>query len=527
MPPLSLKQSMELAGRCLLAWLDPSHGYLPTGGWLVSHDTGRWWDAMLRLEAAIGFPIPGELEGAMLRNFARLTDNPDRLLLIPREGAGGMQPTFELHSLREGLLACWALCRYRSSAWAADVGRAMVKTIDRCLTPEATWDLDRFLYPAYAGVRPPGAETLEAGGDMTGSSGRCIEALVLFHETTGDPLALSLASRFVEYHLRHSVDLDGGIPEHLRSPANSGHTHSYLGTLRGILLYGLFTGETEPVERVGRAYSVAVPALVHESGWAAHDLGKLRFPDATGNPVGENASTGDAAQIGLWLATRTGFSEGFADVERLVRARLLPAQIVPEDGVTDPRKLGGWGVHGLPHARKGSILDVAAAVLHSLTDIWGSVCVWTPQNIRVNLHFDYSDDQVRVTHQRASGTTGTATTIVKAQDDCNLSVRLPPWAAREELRFTVDGRPVKPWRVGGYAFFRRARLPGKERSTRAVSVEFPLASRETVETLPNGDTCRFGWHGDEIAWTDPNPGPLPYYGSAPRALGFDTPPEVR
>lgn len=518
---------MELAGRCLIAWLDPSQGHLPTGGWLVSHDTGRWWDAMLRLEAATGFAIPGDLEGAMLRNLAVLTDNPDRLLLIPRQGAGGRQPAFELHSLREGLLACWALCRYRSSAWAADLGRAMIRTMDRCLTPEATWSLDRFLYPAYAGVQCPGAETLEAGGDFTGSSGRCIEALVLFHETTGDPLALSLASRFVEYHLRRSIEVDGSIPESLKSPGNQGHTHSYLGMLRGVLLYGLLTGEAEPLRRVSRAYSVAVPALVRESGWAAHDLGCLRFPDETGNPVGESASTGDAAQLGLWLATRTGFVDGFADVERLVRARLLPAQIVAEDGVADPRKLGGFGVHGLPHARKGAILDVTAAVLHTLTDVWGAICVSTPQNIRVNLHFDYADRNVRVSHQRAPGSAGSATTIIKAQDDCNLSVRLPTWAAREDLRFTVDGRPAKPWRVGGYAFFRRARLPGRERSTRTVSIEFPLSSRETEETLPNGETYRFRWHGDEIAWVDPNPGPLPFYPTRPppeeHACAFDTP----
>ena len=512
---MTLKESMELAGRCLLAWLDPAHDHLPTGGWLVSHDTGRWWDAMLRLEAATGFSIPGDLEGAMLRNLARLTDNPDRLLLVPREGAGGRAPMFELHSLREGMLACWSLCRYRSSAWAADLGHEMLETMERCLSPQGTWDLGRFRYPGYAGVEPPPRETPEAGGDMTASSGRCIEALVRFYETTGDPLALSLASRFVEYHLRHSIEEDGSIPEHIRSPTNPGHTHSYLGTLRGILLYGMLTGEAEPARRVGRAYSVAVPSLVRESGWAAHDLGKLRFPDATGNPVGENASTGDAAQLGLWLATRSGFADGFADVERLVRARLLPAQITPEDGVAEARRLGGWGVHGLPHARKGSILDVTAAVLHTLTDIWGAICVATPQSIRVNLHVDYADDLIRMTHQQAPGAAGTATTVIRAPDDRNLSVRVPRWVAPEEIRLSVNGRELEPRLIGGYALFWRARPPGRERAMRAVTIEYPLSSRETEERMPNGETYRFSWHGDEIAGVDPNPGPLPFYPSLP------------
>ena len=48
---------------------------MPTGGYEVAHDTGRWWDAMLRLEEAIGFIIPDELEEALLRNLKTLTES--------------------------------------------------------------------------------------------------------------------------------------------------------------------------------------------------------------------------------------------------------------------------------------------------------------------------------------------------------------------------------------------------------------------------------------------------------------------
>ena len=107
---MNLMPVMELGGRSLLRWLDPDHGRLPTGGWLESHDTGRWWDAMLRLEHATGFVIPPDLESAMLRNLQRLTDNPDHLLFIP-PGLACRAPRFELHSLRECLLAFSALVR--------------------------------------------------------------------------------------------------------------------------------------------------------------------------------------------------------------------------------------------------------------------------------------------------------------------------------------------------------------------------------------------------------------------------------
>ena len=46
---MELRKSMVLGGECLLRWLDPERDYLPYGTW-ITHNVGRWWDAMLRLE---------------------------------------------------------------------------------------------------------------------------------------------------------------------------------------------------------------------------------------------------------------------------------------------------------------------------------------------------------------------------------------------------------------------------------------------------------------------------------------------
>ena len=79
---LALKDSMNLAGSNLIHTLAPENSYLPI--WSVTierdmrawseanwpaHNIGRWWDAMLRLEAATGFAIPAELEGAIERQI--------------------------------------------------------------------------------------------------------------------------------------------------------------------------------------------------------------------------------------------------------------------------------------------------------------------------------------------------------------------------------------------------------------------------------------------------------------------------
>lgn len=501
---MTLKESMDLAGRSLLAWLDPAHDHLPTGGRQAAQDTGRWWEAMLRLEAATRFPIPGDLEGAMLANLSRLTANPDRLLLAPRGGAGGQTPVLDLYSLREGLMACWALCRSRSNAWAAALGHEMVRTLDRCLTPGGVWDLDRFQYHARAGLPAP-RESYQAGSGILRSTGRVLEALVAFHEVTGDPQAISLASRLAEYHLEHTIQPDGSVPEGVRGSAESIETHAYLGTLRGVLTFGVVTGEREHVRRISRAYSVALPEMVRESGWAARVLA------GTDSPASDCAATAEAVLLALELASRGGYSDGYADVERLVRARLLPAQIGAHDGAADPRELGGWGIPGLPHAGKTSSLETTAAVLHALTEVWKVVAISTPQSVRVNLHLDYADDVVRMTHQRAEGEGGTATTVILCPDDRNLSIRVPMWAQTDRTQFSVDGSTVRPRQIAGYALIPRARSPGRDRATRVVTVEMPLRSRTTTETLPGGEVYQLGWKGDEIVWIDPNPGERRYY----------------
>ena len=56
-----------MAGNSLLTLLDPEKDLMPTGGYEVAHDLGRWWDAVLRLEETIDFVIPAELEAASLR----------------------------------------------------------------------------------------------------------------------------------------------------------------------------------------------------------------------------------------------------------------------------------------------------------------------------------------------------------------------------------------------------------------------------------------------------------------------------
>ncbi len=318
---LTLEQSLRLAGQNLLGILNPEDNYLPywqlavgpdykasLNRWWPAHNIGRWWDAMLRLEEAIGFKIPKAIETAMVKNVRRFFDNPDHISLDPNPGSANDGPQWDLHSLREGMLALNALTRWRKDDWAAAMGRKMIESIDGKLRDDGSWDLEKF-----DACRKRGKAVIH-NTDPCDTHGRLLEALIWFFETTSDPAALRLADRIARFHLTKTTQADGAI----NPTAKADHTHSYLGTLRGLLLYGRLTRQHQYIDRVKAAYGVTVPRFVHESGYTSHNMVHESF--------GETTSPGDAAQLALWLY-QAGYAEFLDDAERLVRARILPSQI--------------------------------------------------------------------------------------------------------------------------------------------------------------------------------------------------------
>lgn len=102
---------------CLPYWeqlVDQNYGSAMSFGW-PAHNLGRWWDASLRLQASTDYAIPAAVEEAMLTNLQNFFNNANHFIMSP---AGKPGDFFELHSLREGLLALNAFVRYRTNAWS-------------------------------------------------------------------------------------------------------------------------------------------------------------------------------------------------------------------------------------------------------------------------------------------------------------------------------------------------------------------------------------------------------------------------
>ena len=166
----------------------------------------------------------------------------------------------------------------------------------------------------------------------------------------------------------------------------------------------LCTAQQEYVDAIARTYRQGLfGAVVSYSGWTPHDLGKPRFPDDRGDPIGEHASCADVAELALWLAMQAGQTDLLDDVERLLRARILPSQIIDP---SQPRQHGGWGAYAHGFGR-GCILDVFAAVLSVLIEVHrAAVSRSTDGVVSVNLTFSIQTPLASV--EAVRGARGTA-----------------------------------------------------------------------------------------------------------------------
>jgi len=502
---------MELAGQNMVASLLPGEEFLPV--WNVgikpdmtmvindipgtktgsTHDIGRWWDAMLRLEAATGFTWPQEVEDAMLAHFKGRLSRP---LGLAGNSASCDDRKVDYHSQREILLSLAALVTRRQSEWAAEAGSRLVRTLDRFILPGGQWDLTA-MGIGDTPTKPPDVRAVY-------THGRMIEGLLAFYQATYDAAALDLAGRLADWHFTASTRPGGAGVEREYYPDL--HTHSLLGTYRGLLQYGILTRQAHFVERVAQTYNVTVRQHIKLSGFVSHDWGKDR--------LGETSSPGDAAQLALWLAQQ-GHSEFLDDAERMVRARILPSQITEPLGVrfadgdapakTDPESLvlGAFGgVHLHPHGGKRPTPDVTAADLHTLCDIHDKIIELTDNELRVNFHFDHKANGVEI----ACRVEGTQRELeVRSQSRRNVFVRIPRWVDQETVSVSVNGKDAPLLMAGDYACI----SGGPDGNLRAV-VKMDLPVRR-INEWTNDTDYEFTWLGDTVQGITPNDPLLPFY----------------
>jgi hypothetical protein len=505
---MNLARHLDLAGRNLIGCLSPERNYLPYWHMAVwpdrtaeyqfrrhctGHNVGRWWNSMLRLEAETGFEITAPIETAMVENTIRLCDNPLRILLD--EPSPDDPATWYIHSFRETMLALGLLVSRRGSDAARKLGLHAISRMR-----EASRDLDRWDLSRCGG--PPSAGTAGRGDEPCYTHGRAIEGLLCFHDATASPESLEEAERLASYHFEHDVRRDGTL-----APGAGHHTHSYLNTLRGLLLLALRHDDAGQLEALRATYANAVSSMITPSGFVTHDIG-----DRAVGSGGDIASAGDIAHLALLLYDRYGEPAYLDDAERIVRARLAPAQVVEPMPVRPRRSGSDDAVRDLSHRFVGAIggsvghvrgqtcvTDFTAAALHTLIELSRRAVDVNGRTVRVNFHFDARREGVEVRCAREA----TKSRIdVRAGVGKELLIRIPGWALHDSVLLEVDGNSRRPVISDGFV-----RIPPSPASPSRVRVEFALprwtGEEEWREPEATADKLTFTWRGDEIERVDP------------------------
>ena len=522
---LTLPESMRLGGQNCLAALAAEDEFLPIwsviirpdrsaicGKGCVQHNICRWWDAVLRLEAATGFEIPEFLESAMKKHLRVCFEN--KLDLVCEHPAfDAKHPHFiDIHTQREGFLALAMLIRYRNDDWARKMGRKMVRSLNRFLRDDGLLDYDLF----YEVGAKPGEEKISPdwfttdSARMVVSTGRMIEGLTELYLASGDDAALCLACRLAAWHLERSTSGDGNAPD---VPFPKLHTHSYLNTLRGILRVGLLTGRREYTERIAETFRVAVRGGITESGFVSHDW--------RNTIKGDSASTGDAAQIAVELGVQ-GYTEFFDDAEKYIRARIFPGQITGDLGLTaysestvsapvlEEQSLGGYaGIHRYhPNAWQIPTTDVTTSNVHGLCAVYTRIFTPSDHGLFVNLHFDCEHGPGRIRQERDAGR---RSVTVSPAEPGRVFIRIPRWVPSDSVTLSSGEKKLSIERVGDYALVR----PGDWDSE--VTMAYDLPDRTSTETVGKS-IYEFRWLGDEIESVSPNTDFLPFYPTTPGGM---------
>ena len=484
------------------------------------HNIGRWMDAMYRWQALTGNEIDPFLKNVMLNNTKWFFSNEDSVCFQPVvEGIGKF---FDLHSLREGMAALNAIIEYETGewqAWAIETAHKMVQTVDEKLkggesSGSLVWNKTAF------GYYEPGMADLNNYYDSCGSNGRFTESLMRYYKLTknllGEPDedAFALAGRIVNYNYTYSIRDDGGI----NYASGPNHTHSYQNMLQGMLQYGQelrdrgITDETgrsgqDYIDRVALSYGVTIMRLVTPSGVVTHDL-------ESGAQGWETSSTTDALQLAMWLVEE-GYTE-FADVpERLLRARLLPAQFVEGDTLSytetgaaatwnmKDRVNGGYSmIFDSPYSGKFCTTDVTCHVMQGLIDAYKRTVYESEGASYVMMHFDYETEGLSMVSER--GERGTLRIEVKSDRDVYLRLPLFKVASRAEKdpaahEISVNGKAAD-YTLTEDGYF--AHLVGLKAGDTVV-LTYDLPEETTQETHTNGVTYTIRWKGDEIVKVTP------------------------
>ena len=406
-----------------------------------------------------------------------------------------------------------------------------------------------FNYPRSGWVKTdePTSETEGGEGSVVAYHGHQIQALTRWYAVSGDAEALDLAARVARFCMLPKFW--GGLPNPegeigalawIRKPlpGAAGVAHSEMGhwyshfharavALRGLLEYGMTAGNQRVLEFVRRAYEYSWTLGIPRMGW-------VNCHPATAN-LCEGCALGDMVAMGIRLSD-AGMGDYWDDVDAVARNHLVEQQFTdaerlekvsaaaqecdrkkeaPHEGQVDTRdvikrSLGNFAGASAPDSIPNPwVMQCCTGNgTQGLYYAWEGIVRQSGDSAQVNLLLNRPAEGLDVD----SYLPYEGKVVIHNKKMERVSIRIPSWVLRKEIRSRISGKEGRGVWVGNYLMFDGLR-PGDQ-----VELNFPVpqtTARYTANSRTEKEqtyTCTFrGSTLVDISPRDDSPTSYPLY----------------
>jgi hypothetical protein len=468
---INLRYHLALGVENMLHSLDERNGFMPFfnfeliqkpiylkhGSFDSPHVAGRYLDALGRCASVIELPIADDVYDSLAGHLYESVQC--HASGLPWNLPAKWQPDLAvMHNCREVLLGFMALHYWRKDEKALNAAHTLCNSIYDALGDQSHFAGEAFSREGW---------TMAFKGLLSSppaTTGRMIRSLVQLYMLSNNEKALHLAGMFVEDNLRIAFTKDGHL-----TPQAGTHVHSILGTLTGILEYGILARDAEVIRRARQIYEEGIRHLHSSFGWAKEFIWlpenplRLRssgYPDYD-IPRGEANNTGDLVEAALLLG-KLGYSSCFDEADRFVRNHLLASQIVDTSWIIEDaenpdtedkiyshiaeRVRGGFcfgspnDLISFPEEPHQVNTDLVGGACQALCEAWEAVTSHDNHNLKVNLLFSKDDQFIELHCPRAVDEPITAQLKVAA----DFGIRVPHWARSKPVFIQIEDRERIP-----------------------------------------------------------------------------------
>ena len=464
-------------------------------GSFEAHSPGRHLNALLNAEA-IGLQVDEDaIDKHANATFFSYSQAPLPLQRSSPHTAGqGLVTDLQEHHIREGFHALYALARYRHSDRAKELAAASIQTIFDYWVPNEAWDQKRLEKDLPIHLIDAANTTYIQG------LARAIGPLVKYFRATNYGPALQLAIVLKDKAIRQFYRAAGTFDNDLFGP----HAHSTTCVMSSLAQLADLTQDASLMHRVKTFYDNGLWAMRNQIGWCI----EITDPQARCRR-GEANNTGDIIETALLLG-RWGYTDYYADAERMLRGHLLPSQLRDVSFVVEPenpdrvdgkrnvaqRLRGSFGfpapyghepagIWASEKPRIGFNGDIVGGAVGSLCAAFREISRFTVAGHWVNMLFDQITPHLEIkspyTHTHLA---------IRLKRPGPLHVRLPAWVNAAKL--AIDGAVGNPHFSNNYLTIA---LPPVNRW---LTFDIDLPRQDSTLTWRD-EKIRTRWHGDQIS----------------------------